>query len=58
MAHLSINGFLAGETLCGQSRSRVLDRGEDVFHPNVRLLENRIYREKNLLGMSRCLGQP
>lgn len=46
MAHLSINGFMAGATFCGQSRSQVFDRGEDVIHPNVRLLENRIYREK------------
>jgi len=46
MAHLSINGFMAGATLCGQARSRVIDRGEDVFHPSVKLLENHIYRKK------------
>ncbi|WKL67259.1 hypothetical protein Q1Z72_00860 [Pseudomonas qingdaonensis] len=46
MAHLSINGFMAGATFCGQSRSQVLDRGEDFFHPNVQLLETRSYRKK------------
>lgn len=47
MARLSINGFMAGVTLCGQTRSRVIDRGEDVFHPNIKLLENHIYRKKS-----------
>ena len=46
MVHLSITGLMAGATFCGQARSVIFDRGEDLSHPNVKLLENRIYRNK------------
>lgn len=46
MVHLLIDGVMAGVMFCGLPRSTVLGRDEDIFHPNVKLLENRIYREK------------
>ncbi len=57
MAHLSINGLMAGASLCGLGRDQLIDAGEEILHPNVKLLEIRSYR-KNLLRMSCCLGQP
>lgn len=45
MAHLSINGFMAGETFCGHARNLVMERGEEVVHPVSKLLSNPIYRQ-------------
>lgn len=46
MAHLSIDGLMAGAMFCGTSRNSALGNGEEFFHPNLKLLENRIYRQK------------
>ncbi|ELQ8316819.1 hypothetical protein R2571_005705 [Pseudomonas aeruginosa] len=46
MAHLSINGLMAGASLCGLGRDQLIDAGEEILHPNVKLLEIRSYRKK------------
>lgn len=47
MAHLSINGLMAGASLCGLGRDQLIDAGEEILHPNVKLLEIRSYRKKS-----------
>ncbi|QCT95433.1 hypothetical protein FEV13_00345 (plasmid) [Stutzerimonas degradans] len=46
MVHLSIRNLLNGNTFCGRARSEVFGKGEEVFHPNVQLLEKPGYRGK------------
>jgi hypothetical protein len=46
MVHLSIRSLLEGNTFCSQTRSEVFRKGEEVFHPNVQLLEKTGYRNK------------
>lgn len=53
MKHLTLAGLWAGRPFCGVSRVEAAASGDEFFHPNVRLLEQPLYRE-NIC--SKCLS--
>lgn len=46
MVHLSIISVMDGATFCGLPRNQATRGDDEVYHPDVKLLENRIYRKK------------
>ncbi len=46
MKHLTLAGLWAGRPFCGVSRIQAAASGDAFMHPNVRLLDQPLFREK------------